>query len=156
MQSYEKYNIPINLYFSSVHGKGYIEQKFLSLAQGIEVLHGILTDSKNKRISLAKRVKEMTEEFKDDFFADDSEQKTFAQNVKNERDWLTHYGWAESPFMKEHKTRDFIEFNWKLEALFQLHLMKLAGMELAEIKEIVKNNHHIRHKLGSLSDKKKA
>ena len=112
MQSYEKYNIPINLYFSSVHGKGHIEHKFLSLAQGIEVLHGILTDSKDKRISLAKRVKEMTEEFKDDFFAEDTERKTFAQNVKNERDWLTHYGWAESPFMKEYKIRDFIELNW--------------------------------------------
>lgn len=156
MKNYEKYNIPINLYFSSMHGEGTIEQTFLSLAQGIEVLHGILTDSKDKRISLAKRVKEMAEEFKDDFLADDTERKIFAQNVKNERDWLTHYGWAESPFMKEYKIRDFIELNWKLEALFQLHLMKLAGIELEGIKEIVKDNHNIRYKLGLLSDKKKA
>ena len=156
MQNYEKYNIPINLYFASVHGEGHIEQKFLSLAQGIEVLHGILTDSKNKRISLAKRVREMTEEFKDDFFADDTERKKFAQNVKNERDWLTHYGWAESPFMKEYNIRSFIELNWKLEALFQLHLMKLAGMELEGIKGIVKNNNDLQYKLGLLPGKEKA
>ena len=118
MKNYEKYNIPINLYFSSVHGEGTIEQTFLSLAQGIEVLHGISTDSKDKKISLSKRIKEMVEEFRDDFLADDTERRIFAQNVKNERDWLTHYGWAESPFMKEYNIRSFIELNWKLEVLF--------------------------------------
>ena len=34
--------------------------------------------------------------------------------------------------------------------------MKLAGMELEGIKEIVTNNHHLRYKLGLLSDKEKA
>ena len=152
MQSYEKHRIPINLYFASVHGGGNIEPRFLSLAQGIEVLHRQLTDN-NKEISLYKRVREMTEEFRDDCFADDAERELFAQNVKKERNWLTHYDRAKSPFMKEYKIRDFIELYRKLEALFQLHLMKLAGIELEGIKEIVKNNHHIRYKLGLLSDK---
>ena len=155
MQSYEKYRIPINLYFASVHGGGNIEPRFLSLAQGIEVLHRQLTDN-NKEISLYKRVREMTEEFKDDCLADDAEREIFAQNVTNERNWLTHYDRAKSPFMKEYKIRDFIELYRKLEALFQLHLMKLAGIELEGIKEIVKNNHHLRYKLGSLLDKEKA
>lgn len=154
MQNYEKYNIPINLYFASVHGEGNIEPKFLSLAQGIEVLHGILTNSRKKKISLADRVKEMAEEFKDGFFTDDIERETFAQNVKEERDWLTHYGWAKSPFMKDYNTRGFLKFKRKLEALFQLHLMKLAGMELERIKETVERNYRLRHKLGLTSDEK--
>ena len=61
MQNYEKYNIPINLYFASVHGGGHIEQKFLSLAQGIEVLHGQSTDSIEERICLSYRIKEVAE-----------------------------------------------------------------------------------------------
>ena len=156
MQNYEKYNIPINLYFASVHGEGHIEQKFLSLAQGIEVLHGQLTNSTNKRICLSDRIKEMAEKFKDDLFLDDTEQETFVQNVKNERHWLSHYGWAKSPFMKEYDLEGFIELNKKLEVLFQFHLMELAGMKLERIKEVVEDNHHIRYKLGLLSNKKKA
>ena len=153
MQNYEKHEIPINLYFASVHGEGHIGQKFLSLAQGIEVLHRQLTNSKK---NLADRVRETAEEFKDDFFADDAERETFAQNVADERNWLTHYDRAKSPFMKDHNIKGFVELNRKLEALFQLHLMKLAGMELEGIKEIVKNNHHLRNRLGLLPDKEKA
>ena len=145
MQNYEKYDIPINLYFASVHGEGNIESKFLSLAQAIEVLHRQLNNSKKR---LDKQVKEMTEEFKDDFFSNDAERENFAQNVRYERNWLTHYDNANSPFMKEYDIRGFIELNRKLEALFQLHLMRLAGMELEGIKEIVKNNYHLRYKLG--------
>ena len=148
MQSYEKHRIPINLYFASVYGGGNIEPKFLSLVQGIEVLHRQLTSSKNRL--LIDRVKEMVEEFKDDFFVDDTERENFAQNVTNERNWLTHYERDISPFMKEYNIKGFIELNQKLEALFQLYLMKLAGMELEEIKGIVKNNHNIRYKLGLL------
>ena len=153
MQNYEKYAIPINLYFASVHGGGNIEPQFLSLAQGIEVLHRQLNNSEKR---LDERIMEMTEEFKDDFFADDTERETFAQNVRDERNWLTHYDNAKSPFMKDDNIKGFIELNWKLEALFQLHLMKLAGMKLERIKEIVKDNYHLRYKLGLLSDKEKA
>ena len=138
MQNYEKYNIPINLYFASVHGGGHIEQKFLSLAQGIEVLHGQSTNSIDKKICLSYRIKEVAEKFKDDLFVDDTEQETFAQNVKNERHWLSHYGWAKSPFMKEYDLEGFLELNKKLEVLFQCHLMELAGRKLERIKEIVK------------------
>ena len=154
MQNYEKYNIPINLYFASVYGGGNIGPKFLSLVQGIEVLHRILTDSKDKH--LVHRVKEMTEEFKDDFFVDDTERENFAQNVKNERHWLTHYERDISPFMKEYNIKGFIELNRKLEALFQLHLMKLAGMELERIKDMIKRSYRLRYKLGLLPDKEKA
>ena len=42
----------------------------------------------------------------------------------------------------------------KLEALFQLNLMKLAGMELERIKETVERNYRLRHKLGLTSDEK--
>ncbi len=155
MKNYEKHDIPINMYFGSVHGEGHIEPKFLSLAQGIEVLHRQLSNSKKDK-KLYVRIMEMTEEFKDDFFANDTERKIFAQNVKNERNWLTHYDRASSPFIKEGNIRGFIELNWKLEALFQLHLMKLAGMKLERIKEIVGSNHHLRYKLALLPDKEKA
>ena len=153
MQNYEKYNIPINLYFASVHGGGNIEPKFLSLTQGIEVLHRQLTNN-SKDIYLDKRVRKMMEMFKDDFFTDDTERDNFAQNVKNERNWLTHYDRAKSPFMKELNIRGFIELNRKLEALFQLHLMKLAGMELERIKKTVERSYHLRYKLGLTSDEK--
>lgn len=155
MQNYEKYNIPINLYFASVHGEGNIEPNFLSLTQGIEVLHRQLANN-SKEVSLDKRVREMTEEFKDAFFSDDTEREIFAQNIRDERNWLTHYDKAKSPFMKEYNIKGFVELNWKLEALFQLHLMKLAGMKLERIKAIVKNNYHLRYKLGLLPDKEKA
>lgn len=56
--------------------------------------------------------------------------------------------------MKENNIKGFVELNRKLEALFQLHLMKLAGMKLERIKEIVEHNHHLRYKLGLLPDRR--
>lgn len=50
----------------------------------------------------------------------------------------------------------FVELNRKLEALFQLHLMKLAGMKMERIKELVNRNYRIRNKLGLLPDKETA
>ncbi len=153
MQNYEKYDIPINLYFASIHGRWNIEPRFLSLVQGIEVFHRQL---KNREKRLDERIREMTEEFKDNFFADNTKREIFAQNVREERNWLTHYDKAKSPFMKEGNIKGFVELNWKLEALFQLHLMKLAGMKMERIKEIVKRNYRLRNKLGLLSDKETA
>ena len=52
MQNYEKYNIPINLYFASVHGGGNIEPKFLFRSDDLSCLDAELsTNSTDIRLN---------------------------------------------------------------------------------------------------------
>ena len=65
----------------------------------------------------------------------------------NTRNYLTHY----DPKLKE-KSAQRIELHFismKLESLFQLHFLKLIGLELKQIENIVARNYSLSEKINN-------
>lgn len=159
-------------------GQKYLDGKFLSLAQGIETLHrrnsqetqmpedefrnlidtilNAVPDDEQKRwidekmkyaneISLRKRMRQMIEPFKD-LFGNSKKRNSFIGKVVDTRNYLTHYdSQLES---KAAHGEELWRLYRKLEALFQLHFLRLIGWDIESIKSIAKNNKHLCHKLG--------
>lgn len=178
IKNYEIHEPAFNLYFASVFsGQKYLEWKFLSLAQGIETLHRrssqemempdeefikikenvleVTPDEKQEwlavrlkyanELSLRKRIKQMIKPFKD-LFGNRRERDLFISKVVDTRNYLTHY---DSGLETKAASKESLwELCMKLEALFQLHFLRLIGMNLESIKSIVNKNTVLRNKLG--------
>ncbi len=178
LKNYDIYEPTFNLYFASVSsGQKYLEWKFLSLAQGIETLHRrssqekemsegefikikknvleIIPDEKQEwletrlkyanELSLRKRIKKMMQPFKD-LFGNGRERNSFISKVVDTRNYLTHY---DSGLKAKAASRESLwKLCMKLEALFQLHFLRLIGMNIESIKSIVNKNSSLRDKLG--------
>ena len=178
VESYKIYESAFNLYFASkddVHN--YTESNFLFLVQGMEALHRKMSqetqmpeeefgklvedileatpDKKKKwireklkyanEISFRKRIKLLIDPFRY-FFNTKKEREHFVNKITDTRNYLTHY---DSKLMtKAAEAEDLCSLCFKLEALFQLHLLQIIGMDLEFIKSIVNKNYALRNKLG--------
>ncbi len=178
LESYEIYEPAFNLYFASVSsGQKYMEWKFLSLSQGIETLHrrnsqemqmpeeefkdlvdtilqAIPQDRKDwmegklkydNELSLRKRIKQMIKPFKD-LFGNGRKRGSFISKIVDTRNYLTHYDGELAKRVSSGE--DLWKLCMKLEALFQLHFLRLIGMDIKSIKSIANENHALRNKLG--------
>ena len=178
LKSYEISEPAFNLYFASKSGAHkYLDRKFLSFVQGIETLHrrnsqetlmpeeefSNLLDTMLKNVphdrrawveeklkyanewSLRKRISEMVEPFQD-FFGSSSERKHFISKIVVTRNYLTHY---DSEIEDQAASgEDLWILCRKLEALFQLHFLRIIGIKDEDIATIVKGNFDLRDKLG--------
>ena len=178
LKNYETSEPAFNLYFASKSGAHkYLDGKFLSLVQGIETLHrrnsqetpipeeefSNLVDTMLKdvphdkgewireklkyanELSLRKRIGEMIEPF-EDFFGSNSERKYFISKVVTTRNYLTHY---DSMIEDQAASgEDLWMLCRKLEALFQLHFLRIIGVKAEDISTIVKENFDLLNKLG--------
>ena len=155
-----------------------MESKFLSLVQGIETLHrrnsqevqmlekefsnlkdeilkAISDDNKKSwieeklryanELSLRKRLKQMLESFKD-LFGNSKRRNAFIGKVVDTRNYFTHYD--SSLESKAAGGTDLWKLSMKLEALFQLHFLRLIEIDANTIKSIVNENQNLRYKLG--------
>lgn len=178
LENYDIYEPTFNLYFASVSSsQKYLEWKFLSLAQGIETLHrrssqemempeeefrkikkNVLEVTPNEKrewlavrlkyvneLSLRKRIKQMIQPFKD-LFGNGKERDSFIRKVVDTRNYLTHYDSGLET--KAANGEDLWRLCMKLEALFQLHFLRLIGMNIESIKSIVNKNSTLRDKIG--------
>ena len=178
LENYDIYEPTFNLYFASVSSdQKYMEWKFLSLAQGIETLHrrssqemempeeefikikkNVLEATPNEKqewlavrlkyaneLSLRKRIKQMIQPFKD-LFGNGKERDSFISKVVDTRNYLTHYDSGLET--KAASGEDLWRLCMKLEALFQLHFLRLIGVNLESIKSIVNKNSTLRDKIG--------
>lgn len=159
-------------------GHKYLEGKFLSLAHGIEVLHRrrseekqmpeekfselvgnileVIRDSEQRRwieeklkyaneLSLRKRIKQMIKPFKD-LFGNSKKRNSFIGKVVDTRNYLTHYD--SSLENKAASVEDLWKLCLKLEALFQLHFLRLIGIDDNAIKSMVNKSFALRDKIG--------
>ena len=158
-------------------GHKYLDGKFLSLAQGIETLHrrnsqetqmpedefrnlidtilNAVPDDGQRRwideklkyaneLSLRKRMKQMIEPFKG-LFGNSQRRNSFISKVVDTRNYLTHYD--SSLENKAAGVEDLWKLCLKLEALFQLHFLRLIGIDDNAIKSMVNENFALRNKL---------
>ena len=159
-------------------GQKYLDGKFLSLAQGIETLHRrnsqetqmpedefsnlkdkilkAVPDTEEKKwikeklkyaneLSLRKRMKQMIEPFKG-LFGNLQRRNSFISKVVDTRNYLTHYD--SSLENQAASGEDLGKLYMKLEALFQLHFLRLIGIDDNTIKSMVNENYALRNKLG--------
>ncbi len=177
LENYEILEPAFNLYFATKSNvKGYLENRFLSLAHAVEVLHrrtsqdlempkeefedlvdtilkAIPQDRKDwvagklkygNELSFRKRTKQMIEPF-EHLLGNQRKRRSFIDKVVDTRNYLTHYN-SELATKAAHW-----EALWKLyrklEALFQLHLLRLIGIDLDSIRSIVNENRALGEKL---------
>ncbi|MCY3737308.1 MAG: hypothetical protein OXG13_12950 [Gemmatimonadaceae bacterium] len=178
LKNYTVHESAFNLYFASISGAStYLESKFLSLVQGIEVLHrrafpgtqmgkdefaelldmavcAIPPDRREwlqdrlkyaNELPLRRRIKQMVDPFKHSF-GEARKRKSFVSKVTDTRNYLTHYDRALASRAVEGK--DLWNLCLKLEALFQMHLLRLMGMGIDSIRSIANENQALRFKLG--------
>lgn len=182
IENHETSEPAFNLYFASKSDAyRYLGARFLSLAQAIETLHRRNSEQKEmtteefqslvnaaskavpgqrkswiieklkyaNELSLRKRIKEMIEPFKD-YFGSSEERKNFISKIVDTRNYLTHYD--DQPANQAENGESLWTLHRKLEALFQLHFLRIIGIKKETISLIVKGNWSLMDKLGLRQD----
>lgn len=178
INAYEYLSPAMNLYFSTKVGvQKYVDGKFLALAQGLETYHRrtseltLMEPAKfselvsevlkgcpeehvewlqgrlmhGNEINLRKRLKLIIEPFKD-YFGTNPERNKLLKNIVDTRNYLTHY--SESLADAAVDGVDLWKLCQKMEAIFNLHFLKVIGFTDSEIESVVNNCYPLRQKLG--------
>lgn len=177
LDAYEYLSPALGLYFSTKDGaQKYLDGEFLSLVQGLETYHR-RTNSETpmdkgsyenlvseiikgcpeehldwlkgrlmhgNEFNLSKRIKNIIEPFKD-HLGTNKERKKLVKKIVDTRNYLTHY--SESLHAVSAKHRDLSVLCLKLEAIFNLHFLKIIGFTNEEINVVVENCHPLKQKL---------
>ena len=177
IEHYDVLEPVFNLYFASRSGlRMFQEHIFLTLVQGLESLHrriGSVKSSKDDKveevvnealqslteekrlilkrvvqyrgeINLRKRLKLLMKPF-NDLFGAKTRRTSFIHKVVERRNYLTHYDneGNDNPVVGE----ELFELSEHLEALFQLEILRLVGMDSERIRRIVSGNDSLKRKL---------
>lgn len=175
--AYDVIDPALNLYFSTKTGAHkYLDSKFLALAQALESYHRRTSNEKlmddvvfqeltenlikqcpeeyqewlsgrlqhGNEVSLGRRIKSIIEPFKEIVGAS-KERKKLIRTIVDTRNYLTHY--EKSLKSVSASGRDLWLLCLKMEAIFQLHLLRMLGFTPAEIKSVHDNSHELQRKL---------
>ena len=96
---------------------------------------------------MRNRLRHLIEPFQE-LFGISSERKSFVNKVIDLRNYWTHYDQDLEDVEKSVTTEELWELCLKLEALFQLHFLKLVGMDIEVIRSIAQKNVALQRKLG--------
>ncbi|MBN2591033.1 MAG: hypothetical protein JXA96_14295 [Sedimentisphaerales bacterium] len=174
--TYEEIDPALYLYFSTKTGAHkYLDGKFLSLAHVLETYHRRTTNDKlmdelvfkeiteklieqcpeenrkwlsgrlmyGNEVSLRNRIKKIIEPFKE-ILGSNEERNKLIRDIVNTRNYLTHYDNSlESVAVKG---RNLLMLCFKMEAIFQLHLLQMLGFTELEIKSVCENSYELKQK----------
>ena len=176
INAYERIGPAFNLYFlAQTRTQSSLEATFLTLVQALEAFHRRTSNDKYmeedkfeeirknlikqipkkdrnwfgsklqyaNELTLKNRIEEMIEPF--DHFIDDERKPRLINSIKDTRNYLTHYDSELEP--KAAKGQDLHILSLKIEALFQLHFLKLIGFNDQEIDDIADEYSDIKRKL---------
>ena len=178
LENYESFEPAFNLYFASrTESSQYLDTKILWLAQALETLHRKssndtameqtefdrlrerviqscpqdrrqwLSERLRNELSLRQRMRILLEPF-ERWFGDERQRKSFVDRACDTRNYLTHYDEATTR-KRAAGPDELYELYQQLEALFQLHLLSLIGLDAPTIDSIVRNNRGLRETLGA-------
>lgn len=167
----------LGLYFSVQNGgQKHMEGKFLALAQGLETYHRRTSNEKmmdenefsklidtivlgcpethadwlrqrlnhGNEISLRKRMEKIIEPF-EDLIGTKKQNKSLVSKIVNTRNYLTHY--SEDSKKESVFGMELWILHKKMEAILQLHILKIIGFTIEEIATISKNCETLKDKL---------
>jgi ApeA N-terminal domain 1 len=177
LTAYESLAPALSLYFSTkIDAQKYLSGKFLALAQGLETFHRRISNEKlmddsefedlvksimkhcpvekadwlqgrlmyGNEINLGKRIKKIIEPFKEHIGTNEDRNKII-HKIVNTRNYLTHYD--ESLKSETVEGKDLFMLCMKMEAIFQLHYLKILGFTNEEVSNVVKNCYSLKRKL---------
>ena len=140
---YDSYESILDRYFrSNLDYTMDLERRFLILVEGIAAIHIAIHDKQDS--FLADRLKEMMAPFQKHFGIDD-ELDGFVRKVVSARNYLVHLRRRDRDYIPN--TEELFELNSKLEAIFQLFLLRSLGIEDEHLDKIAKENRHLRGNL---------
>lgn len=177
IDAYDTLSPALNLYFATKSNtKKYLEEQFLGLIQGLETYHRrsshetlmeqdkfdiLVTEIKShcstehlewldgrlkygNEISLKTRLRRVVEPFQEKL-GNASDRKRLLQQIVDTRNYFTHYDVTLKD--KAAQGEELWRLCEKLEALFQLHFLKLIGFSDEEINTIVLESFSLKTKL---------
>lgn len=177
MSSYEALAPSFRLYFTTkTGGQKYLEGKFLALVQGLETYHRRTSDEKEmgrekykamiesvfsscpdeyvpwlkrklshgNEISLRTRIDLIMSPF-EKYFGSYEERKGLVSMIVATRNYLTHYN--EGIKGRARGAKDLAEACRKMEAIFQLHFLRMIGLTCEEVDMVVNNNISLKDKI---------
>ena len=141
IKSYEQYDSAFRLYFLAKMGaQTYLEEKFLTLAQGLEAYHQRII---SRQVSLKDRITSIIKPFKD-LIGIDENQLELIDSIVRTRDYLTHHNPSKEPGAA--KGVNLWPLCMKMELLLELHFLQLMGFSEEKIDSIVGNSPEFKRK----------
>lgn len=177
LSAYDQFGPAMHLYFASRTGAHrFVDARFLSMAHCLEMFHRRIStelqmdqseyDAKvadllsrcdkewreslrnrllhGNELSLRTRLRRLVEEVGENFFSADAA-KQLVNQIVDSRNYLTHYS-KDLEFRAASGT-NLWSLCMKMEAIFQLHLLKILGLPSDRINALVENNRGLQRKL---------
>lgn len=177
ISAYDNIAPALNLYFSTTSdAQKYLDGKFLALAQGLETYHRSISNEKSmdpeeyeilvakvidncpkeklewlngrlmhgNEINLRKRLRRIIEPFKT-YIGNNRERERLIKSIVDTRNYLTHYN--ENLMDSASRGSDLGVLCERMEAIFQLHFLKVIGLKDEQISSIIQNCYALRRKL---------
>lgn len=175
--AYNEIDPALNLYFSTRTGAHkYLNSKFLALVQGLETYHRRTSNEKlmddnvfseiteslikqcpeenrewlsgrlqhGNEVSLGRRIKSIIEPFKA-LFGTSNERNKLIRSIVDTRNYLTHYDKSSESVAVD--GRDLWLLCLRMEAIFQLHLLRVLGFTNEEVQSIFDNSSALKQKV---------
>ena len=140
IKSYEQYDSAFRLYFLAKTGEQtYLEEKFLTLVQGLEAYHQRIC----RKMYLRDRIMNIIKPFKDIIGTDENRQKLI-NSIMDTRNYLTHH--KPSKELKAAKGVNLWPLCMKMELLLELHFLQLMGFRREQIDSVVANCAQLKRK----------
>ena len=141
IKSYEQYDSAFRLYFLAKMGaQTYLEEKFLTLAQGLEAYHQKII---SRQVSLKDRITNIIKPFKDLIGIDENQQELI-DSIVHTRHYLTHHNPSREP--RAEKGVNLWPLCMKMELLLELHFLQLMGFSREKIDSIIDNCPELKRK----------
>ena len=99
------------------------------------------------QLTFRRRVRELVEPFKC-WFGSNKQRRRFISRVIDTRNYLTHFD-QETTKHRAVGVEELFALHEKMEALFQLHLLRQVGLDHSSIASLVTENPRLRRKLNS-------
>ena len=141
VKSYKQYDSAFRLYFLAKMGaQTYLEEKFLTLAQGLEAYHQRIV---SKQVRLEDRITSIIKPFKDLIGIDENQQELI-DSIVSTRHYLTHPN--PSKKLKAAKGVNLWPLCMKMELLLELYFLQLMGFSREKIDSVVANCAQLKRK----------
>lgn len=144
LKSSEKFADAFRLYFLAKAGtQTYFEERFLTLAQGLEAYH---QRTQSNRMKFKIRLERIIKPF-EDLIGTNQKSSVLIDSIVDTRNYETHHDVSLKP--RAAKGRDLWILCLKMAVLFELHILNLIGFSKEEIQSIVDNCYDLQRKLKS-------
>ena len=122
----------------------YMDDEFLTLAQGLEVYHRKTHPNTLTKLRLNQRLCDLLNSFKK-LYSKNGEIEKIAEDIAGIRNYLIH---RNNRFKDKSDNAGLLDFlSMKMESIFQLHLLKEIGFTDGNIKKIAQKNPELKQKL---------